>query len=293
MNVYTTKKELHGRITKLMHEGKTIGFVPTMGYLHEGHLSLVEHARKENDIVVMSIFVNPAQFGPNEDFETYPRDFERDAKMAEMAGVDYIFHPNADEMYPNDGGIQIIAGHQAETLCGASRPGHFDGVLKVIAKLFHIVSPTRAYFGMKDAQQLAIIETFVRDYDFPVEIRRVPIVREEDGLAKSSRNVRLSSQEREEAPIINQALSKGMEEYLTTRDVKTAITAVATMIEENSSGKIDYVSVLEYPSLQPVNEYTNQVLFATAVYFEKVRLIDNIIMSTKEGLQNVQNDVKQ
>ncbi|MFC4410939.1 pantoate--beta-alanine ligase [Chungangia koreensis] len=283
MNVYTTKTDMRNRISSLIREGKSIGFVPTMGFLHEGHLSLVEHARKENEIVVMSIFVNPAQFGPTEDFDTYPRDFERDAKMAETAGVDIIFHPSAEEMYPFDGGIQIIAGNQSKALCGASRPGHFDGVLKVIAKLFHIVSPSRAYFGMKDAQQLAIVETFVRDYDFPVEIRRVPIVREGDGVAKSSRNVRLTDLERQEAPIIYQALSKGMEEYLTTQDVQKTIHVVAAKIEENSSGKIDYVSLLDYPSLQPANEDTEQVLLATAVYFEKVRLIDNIIMSTKKG----------
>lgn len=292
MNIYTTKKDIRDCVAAFNRDGKTIGFVPTMGYLHEGHLSLVEQARNENDIVVMSIFVNPAQFGPNEDFETYPRDFDRDAKLAEEAGVDIIFNPSTEEMYPYDGGIQIIAGEQANMLCGSSRPGHFDGVLKVLAKLFHIVSPTRAYFGMKDAQQLAIVETFVRDYDFPVVIRRVPIVREEDGLAKSSRNVRLNSQEREEAPIIYQALLAGKEQYMAEPDGQKAESIVSEMIERNSSGKVDYVSILDYPSLKPVTEQSELILLATAVYFEKVRLIDNIIMSTKEGSSYATNDVK-
>jgi len=282
MNIYEKKQDINETITSLKREGKTIGFVPTMGYLHEGHLSLVEQAKKENDIVVMSIFVNPAQFGPNEDFDTYPRDFERDCHLAEEAGVDMIFHPSAEEMYPADGGIRIVAGGQATELCGASRPGHFDGVLKVITKLFHIISPTRAYFGMKDAQQLAIIETFVRDYDFPVEIKRVPTVREEDGLAKSSRNVRLSVQERAEAPIIHQALMMGMDHYRETFDVSNTISLVSQMIE-SCTGKIDYVSLLAYPDLTEVSNGTDQVLLAAAVQFKKVRLIDNIIMSTKEG----------
>ena len=283
MNVFTTKHDIREAIESMKREGKTIGFVPTMGYLHEGHLSLVNQARKENDVVVMSIFVNPAQFGPNEDFETYPRDFEQDADLAETAGVDLLFHPSADEMYPFDGGITITAGNQADRLCGVSRPGHFDGVLKVIAKLFHIISPSSAYFGMKDAQQLAIIETFVRDYDFPVEIKRVPTVREEDGLAKSSRNVRLTDQERDEAPIIYQTLLSGREQFLSERNAQKVEMTIARMIEEQSTGRVDYVSILDYPSLQPVTEQSEQILLAAAVHFKNVRLIDNIIMSTKEG----------
>ena len=172
-------------------KARTVGFVPTMGFLHEGHLSLVKQAREQNDIVVMSIFVNPAQFGPGEDFEAYPRDAERDASLAQAAGVDILFMPTPEEMYPQDGGIRILPGPQANVLCGASRPGHFDGVLKVVLKLFNIVDPDRSYFGMKDAQQLAIIETFVRDFNLRTSIVRVPIIRDQDGLAKSSRNVNL------------------------------------------------------------------------------------------------------
>ena len=171
-------------------------------------LALVKQARRENDIVVMSIFVNPAQFGPGEDFEAYPRDAEHDAKLAERGGGRYIIYSESDEMYPQDGGIQILPGSQATLLCGASRPGHFDGVLKVVLKLFNIVDPDRSYFGMKDAQQLAIIETFVRDFNLRTTIVRVPTVREEDGLAKSSRNVNLSEEERLEAPVIQKHLKK-------------------------------------------------------------------------------------
>ena len=201
--------ELQDLIDRNNRNNQTVGFVPTMGFLHEGHLRLVEHARKENDIVVMSIFVNPAQFGPGEDFEAYPRDEVNDAKLASEAGVDVLFVPNRDEMYPQDGGIQILPGSQASLLCGASRPGHFDGVLKVVLKLFNIVDPDRSYFGMKDAQQLAIIETFVRDFNLRTTIMRVPTVREEDGLAKSSRNVNLLEEERSVAPVIYEALKNG------------------------------------------------------------------------------------
>ena len=184
-----------------------------MGYLHEGHLTLAQTARVENDVVVMSIFVNPTQFGPNEDFESYPRDLPRDTALAESVGVDIVFAPSVEEMYPQDGGIRLHTGEQATILCGASRPGHFDGVLQVVSKLFHLTLPTRAYFGQKDAQQVAIIATMVRDFNFPLEMRVVPIVREEDGLAKSSRNVYLSESERQEAPAINEALQLARDSF--------------------------------------------------------------------------------
>ena len=202
MKVVKTIAELKDIVHSVKAQGQTIGLVPTMGYLHEGHLTLATKASQDNDVVMMSIFVNPTQFGPNEDFDSYPRDLPRDVKLAQSVGVDVIFAPSVEEMYPTDGGIRIYAGRQATILCGASRPGHFDGVLQVVAKLFHLAEPTRAYFGQKDAQQVAIISTMVRDFNFPLDICVVPVVREEDGLAKSSRNVYLTEQDRREAPAI-------------------------------------------------------------------------------------------
>lgn len=264
------------------NKGKSIGFVPTMGYLHEGHLTLLKKARLENDLVVMSIFVNPAQFGPNEDLDRYPRDIEKDTELATAEGVDVLFAPTAEQMYPFESGITIHAGTLSTKLCGESRPGHFDGVLKVITKLFHIVQPTRAYFGQKDAQQLAIIETFVQAYNFPVAIVRVPTVREIDGLAKSSRNVFLSDAERAEAIQLYKALSSATEVWGQTNSVEEAISQGKLQIESNTSGKIDYFEALSYPDLQPIFAHTKQILFATAVFFEKARLIDNIIVNVKE-----------
>ncbi len=287
MRVIATIEQLKAILRNKKSEGKTIGLVPTMGYLHEGHLTLANHARLENDVVVMSIFVNPTQFGPNEDFESYPRDIERDIKLAESAGVDIIFAPSIAEMYPTNGGISIRAGRQAEILCGASRPGHFDGVLQVVSKLFHIVEPTRAYFGQKDAQQVAIIQTLVRDYNFPLEIRTVPIVREEDGLAKSSRNVYLTEQERKEAPAIYEALLIVKEQFEATRNSEEAIGLAMEHIEKNTSGKIDYLQILAYPDLTAVTDETEQFLIAIAVYIGKTRLIDNIIFSLKGEKANV------
>lgn len=256
---------------------KTIGFVPTMGYLHGGHQALLNKARADNDIVVASIFVNPAQFGPNEDLDRYPRDIERDTQLATDAGVDVLFIPSAEEMYSFESGITIQVGELSTKLCGESRPGHFDGVLKVITKLFHLIQPTNAYFGQKDAQQLAIIETFVNAYNFPVQIVRVPTVRETDGLAKSSRNVFLSEQERVEAVHLYKALQLAKITWEQTNDLSEAITKGKEHIESNTSGKIDYLEALSYPSLQPVTNETKAVLFATAVFFEKARLIDNIL----------------
>ena len=274
--------DLKENIKHVKNSGKSIGFVATMGYLHEGHLSLVKNAREENDFVVMSIFVNPAQFGPNEDLDTYPRDLERDSKMAKEAGVDLLFFPQSDEMYPQDGGITIQAGRLSNVLCGSSRPGHFDGVLKVVTKLFHLVEPTKVYFGQKDAQQLAIIETLVRDYNFPLEVRRIDTVREEDGLAKSSRNVFLSQQEREQAPAINRAIQIGIEHFMNTKQVDEAQQLTIQHIEEFTSGTIDYVELLSYPDLITNTEESTSVILAVAVFFEKARLIDNIIIKTEE-----------
>ncbi len=272
---------LKNKVNEAIETGQTIGFVPTMGFLHEGHMTLVKHARAENDLVIMSVFVNPAQFGPNEDFDRYPRDIKRDSRLAKEAGVDVLFYPQVDEIYPQDGGITIQAGQQSNVLCGASRPGHFDGVLKIVTKLFHIVQPTRAYFGQKDAQQLAIIETLVNDYNFPLEIRRVETVREEDGLAKSSRNVFLSIREREEASVLQKAIKLGIEHYSNKRNANQAIAITKKLIEEKTSGKIDYVELLGYPSLTKPSTAEEDVILAVAVFFEKARLIDNIILTNK------------
>lgn len=275
MQTVQTINELKHIIT--LNKGKTIGFVPTMGYLHEGHLALLNKAKMDNELVVASIFVNPAQFGPNEDLDRYPRDIERDTRLATDAGVDILFIPSAMEMYPFESGMNITVGELSTKLCGESRPGHFDGVLKVITKLFNLVQPTRAYFGQKDAQQLAIIETFVRAYNFPVEIVRVQTVREPDGLAKSSRNVFLSEQERVEAVHLYKALQLAKEIWEKTNDVTVAIARGKEHIESNTTGKIDYLEALSYPTLQPVTDDTKEVLFATAVFFEKARLIDNVL----------------
>ncbi len=252
IQVIETIEELQKNLNRDSRSGATVGFVPTMGFLHEGHLSLVKHAKEQNDIVVMSIFVNPAQFGPGEDFESYPRDRARDLRLAREAGVDIMFMPSVEEMYPIDGGIHILPGRQANALCGASRPGHFDGVLKVVLKLFNIVDPDRSYFGMKDAQQLAIIETFVRDFNLRTTIVRVPIVREEDGLAKSSRNVNLTAVERSEAPAIYRALRNGADMFAGGSDIEAIVQQVSKEIVSNSSGQIDYVNMLSYPELGPV-----------------------------------------
>ncbi len=287
MNVLTTIAQLRQAVLDTKNQQQTIGLVPTMGYLHEGHLTLAENAKRENDVVVMSIFVNPTQFGPNEDFESYPRDLARDTKLAESVGVDYIFAPAVEEMYPQDGGIRIRAGRQAALLCGASRPGHFDGVLQVVAKLFNLVQPDRAYFGQKDAQQVAIIQTMVRDYNFPIELRIVPIVREVDGLAKSSRNVYLTETDRAQAPAIQQALQLAKRELQETQDVEKALALATKLIEDNTDGKIDYLSILSYPDLNEVTATTEQILIAAAVYMGNTRLIDNLIFSLKGELAHV------
>lgn len=276
MRTIETIQELKAWVKETKGSGETIGLVPTMGFLHEGHISLVNKAKAENDRVVMSIFVNPAQFGPNEDFDRYPRDLERDQRLAEHAGTDVIFAPSAEEMYPRESQISISAGALADVLCGAKRPGHFDGVLKVVAKLFHLTEADRAYFGQKDAQQLAIIESMVEDYNFPLSIRRGETVREEDGLAKSSRNVYLSEAERREAPLLQQALQLGKQAAIEGRD---PVSVVRQYLDGRISGRIDYIELLSYPAL--TKEIESEAILAIAVQFEKARLIDNLIFHVK------------
>ncbi|WP_214852643.1 pantoate--beta-alanine ligase [Exiguobacterium sp. s166] len=253
----------------------SIGFVPTMGFLHEGHASLLNQARHENDIVVLSIFVNPTQFGPNEDLDRYPRDEQRDQQLAQAAGVDYLFYPTNDVMYPLDmARVTVRSGD--DVLCGASRPGHFDGVLTVVSKLFNIVQPTRAYFGLKDAQQLALIEGYVTDYFVPVEIKRCPIIREADGLAKSSRNVYLSEAERKQAPGIQHALQEAKQALDAGKPLETVLAQTRTSLQFEGT-TIDYVEAVAYPTLGPVEATTETILLAVAVQFASARLIDNLL----------------
>ena len=257
-------------------QGKTIALVPTMGALHTGHMALVENARRHCDLVVMSVFVNPRQFGPNEDFDAYPRDLDADCALAQAHGVDAVFAPSTEEMYPHAAGPLIIAGRQANMLCGASRPGHFDGVLQVVCKLFNLVQPDRAFFGQKDAQQVAIIQTFVRDYNLPLEICVIPVVREDDGLAKSSRNVYLSAEERAHAPAIHAALQLCRERLQAGFGPDAALHAARAQIASIPDGRIDYLELLAWPDLLALGDDESSCIALAAVYVGRTRLIDNI-----------------
>nr|WP_295971638.1 pantoate--beta-alanine ligase [uncultured Bacillus sp.] len=280
MNIITTIAELKQAIEYIKAKNKQIGFVPTMGYLHEGHRALMKSARKENDIVVLSVFVNPLQFGPNEDLGSYPRDFEHDKKAAAEEGVDIIFHPSAAEMYPKEPSVILQVTKRTDALCGASRPGHFDGVATVLTKLFHLIQPDRAYFGKKDAQQVAVVDGLVTDLNFPLQICPVDTVREVDGLAKSSRNIYLTAKERKEAPALYRSLQ--LAETMIRRgerDPETIISLVKEYILTETSGEIDYVNVLSYPNLERTDCINGTCIIALAVKFSKARLIDNIIFT--------------
>ncbi|MCL6633746.1 MAG: pantoate--beta-alanine ligase, partial [Alicyclobacillus herbarius] len=282
MMIIQTIQEMQQKTAQYRQQGKSIGFVPTMGYLHEGHAALLKKAREENDIVVLSVFVNPLQFGPNEDFDRYPRDMERDEKIAKASGVDLLFYPSVTEMYPRPLSVQVAVKERVDVLCGKSRPGHFDGVATVLTKLFHIDMPTRAYFGMKDAQQVAVVDGLIRDFHFPIELVAVPTVREDDGLAKSSRNVYLSEQERQEAPALYAALQKGKALIeAVERDVEAVRKAIVHHIEQHTTGVIDYVEVYSYPELKPLETLQGKIILALAVRFTNARLIDNIVMNVQ------------
>lgn len=274
MKVTTTVLETRQLVRQWKKEGKSIGLVPTMGFLHEGHASLIARARKENDIVVVSDFVNPTQFGPNEDLEAYPRDFERDSALCESLGADLIFHPEPEEMY-HDPCAFVSIDTLSETLCGKTRPIHFKGVCTVVSKLFHIAAPDRAYFGQKDAQQLAIIKKMVLDLNFDVEVVGCPIVREEDGLAKSSRNTYLSAEERKAALCLSKAVKKGQELIQAGCSAEDVLAPMRAIIEAEPLAKIDYVSMVDALTMQPVEKVEKDVLVAMAVYIGKTRLIDN------------------
>ena len=249
-----------------------------MGFLHEGHLSLIKKARQNNDKVVVSIFVNPIQFGPNEDLASYPRDFAKDCALCEAEGVDMIFHPEPEEMYAPDFCTYVDMSGLTEELCGLSRPTHFRGVCTVVNKLFNIASPNRAYFGQKDAQQLAIVARMVRDLNMNVEVIGCPIVREADGLAKSSRNTYLNKQERQAALILSKTIKLGQDMVENgERNAEVLLNAMKANIETEPLAKIDYVKAVDAVSIAPLNTLHGPVLVAMAVYIGKTRLIDNFI----------------
>jgi len=272
-------KELRNIIKKQKLEGKKIGLVPTMGYLHEGHLSLIKNAKEENDFVITSIFVNPIQFGPNEDLEKYPRDIERDRKMALESGCDIIFNPEVAEMFPEPLKTSVQVEQLTEPLCGRSRPGHFKGVTTIVTKLFNIVAPDNAYFGQKDAQQAAVLIKMTEDLNFDIKIKVCPIVREKDGLAMSSRNVYLSTQEREDALALYKSLE--LAENLIEngeRDVNVVISKIRNFIESHKLCEVDYVEILNFNNLEEIKEIKGNILIALAVKLGKTRLIDNKIL---------------
>lgn len=267
------------KVSEWKKAGLSIGLVPTMGYLHEGHKSLIDAARRENDRVAVSIFVNPMQFGPNEDLESYPRDLEKDAALCEEAGVDLIFHPQPEEMYAPGFCTYVDMDGLTTQLCGKSRPTHFRGVQTVVLKLFHIVVPDRAYFGQKDAQQLAVIRRMVRDLDVGVTIIGCPIIREADGLAKSSRNTYLNEKERQAALVLSRSLQAGkalMEAGET--NAQAVRQAITDEINKEPMARIDYVDVVDFDTITPVETIQGTVLTAIAVYIGKTRLIDNFIV---------------
>ncbi len=275
MKIITTVKDMQTLISDLRKE-KKIGFVPTMGFLHKGHLSLIDRARSLSDILVASIFVNPKQFGPTEDYLTYPKDLDHDRKLLEKRGVDILFHPDANDMYPLDYSTYIEVKGLTDTLCGRTRPGHMRGVTTVCMKLFNIIRPHLAVFGEKDYQQAMVIKKMVSDMNLEIEIVLVSTVREDDGLALSSRNIYLSKDERKDARVLYQALQMGkklIEEG--EDDSRTVINAMQKLIEEKKTAQIEYIEIVDKKNLKPVEKLNSPVLIALAVYFGKTRLIDN------------------
>ena len=283
MIIATTVAQVRAQVKEWKSQGLTVGLVPTMGYLHEGHASLVDKAVSMCDRVVASDFVNPTQFGPNEDLESYPRDFERDCALLEEHGCSMVFHPPVDEMYPDGNGktdtyVEILD-DMPKQLCGKTRPIHFRGVCTVVAKLFNIVTPDKAFFGQKDAQQLAIIRRMVRDMSYGIEIVGCPIIREADGLAKSSRNTYLNAEERQAALCLSKAVFLGQKLVAEGEtDANQVVSAMTALIEAEPMAKIDYVTAVNGVNMQPVDKIEGCVLVAMAVYIGKTRLIDNFIV---------------
>lgn len=271
-------KELRNIIKEYKRQGFTIGFVPTMGALHEGHQSLIKRAAKENDKVIVSVFVNPTQFGPTEDYDAYPRNIEKDLETAKEAGACIVFNPEPSEMYLENKSTSVSVLNLTDKLCGAKGPGHFDGVCLVVSKLFNIVTPDKAYFGQKDAQQVAVLKRMIRDLNFDVEIVECPIIREEDGLAKSSRNTYLSIDERKSALVLSRSLKLAKEALMSgERDAQKIKEIIRNELNLDPLARIDYVEVVDAESLEDVNTIENKILIPIAVYIGKTRLIDNLI----------------
>ncbi len=277
MQIIETINDIRKNVADAKQNGKTIGFFPTMGYLHEGHLALVDRAKLENDIVVVSIFVNPLQFGPNEDFDAYPRDISRDASLLKEHGCDLLFAPSTPEIYPVKSLTSVQVAKLGTGLCGKSRPSHFQGVTTVVSKLLNIVQPHRAYFGQKDGQQLIIIKRMVADLNIPVEIIGNPIVREADGLARSSRNIYLTPEERPHAAIVYQTL-KWVKCQIESgeRDANTLIAAMKNRMENEPYVRLDYAEIVDLDTLQPISRVIEPCMVAVAAFVGKARLIDNI-----------------
>ncbi len=272
------KMKTYARIMK--KENKLVGLVPTMGYLHEGHLSIIRAARNQSDIVIVSIFVNPVQFGPDEDFEKYPRDIKKDEELLKECGVDIIFYPKKEDMYPEGFSTYVDVEKMTENLCGKSRPGHFRGVTTVVMKLFEIIKPDIAYFGQKDAQQAYVVKKMIEDLNMDITMKIMPIIREEDGLAMSSRNIYLTKPERKDTPLLYESL-KLAEGLIGSGEIspKKIIKKMRDLLSEKPSLKIDYISIVDTKSLREVTTVEGEVLIAIAVFIGKTRLIDNIILS--------------
>lgn len=275
----TTVKGVKEQVKKWREQGLTIGFVPTMGYLHEGHQSLIKRAVEENDRVVVSVFLNPIQFGPKEDLEAYPRDIDADCKLCEATGAAMVFHPEVAEMYGENFTTYVDTSGVTQELCGKSRPTHFKGVCTVVNKLFNIVTPDKAYFGQKDAQQLAVINRMVRDLNMNVTIVGCPIIREQDGLAKSSRNTYLSAEERQAAVVLSKAIATGKQMVLNgEKDGDKVLRSMTDIIEAEPLARIDYVEMVKWDSIEVHHQIDCPILVAIAVYIGKTRLIDNFIV---------------
>lgn len=278
MEIANTVKRAKEIVKDARNSGKKVGLVPTMGYLHEGHLSLVKQSKENTDFTVVSIFVNPAQFGPNEDFDRYPRDFKRDEALLKEFGVDMVFYPTVDEMYPPSYSTYVNVEKITDHLCGASRPGHFRGVATVVCKLFHIIEPDKAFFGLKDYQQFLVIKKMVNDLNMNINVIGVPIVREKDGLAMSSRNVYLSAEERRSALSLSQSFQVVQEELSKgNRDADSIIKKVEDFISSHPFTKIDYIEIANPDTLEKICKINGRFLYALAVYINKTRLIDNKI----------------
>ncbi len=278
MKIVSTVNDVRSTVKEWKKNGLKVGLVPTMGFLHEGHLSLIKKAVAENDKVIVSVFVNPTQFGPNEDFEAYPRDLNKDAALCEEAGANLIFHPEPEEMYPDGFCSSVNMTGLTDALCGKSRPIHFQGVCTVVSKLFNIAAPDNAYFGEKDAQQLAIIKRMVKDLNFDIKITGCPIIREEDGLAKSSRNTYLNPEERQAALVLSKAVKCGRSLVEGgEKDSAVILKEMKSIIENEPLARIDYVEIVDMNTMKNIDKVKGDVLCAMAVYIGKTRLIDNFI----------------